>query len=115
MKRRSGIQNIFENIPSDLPEELVSQLVCNEKLTIERIVSLGHSSPKDFWYDQPEHEFVILLSGSAHLLFEGENQPIHLNSGDFIEIKAHARHRVDWTDPNQHCIWLTIRYKDEHF
>ena len=34
-------------------------------IRIERIVSRGHTSPPDFWYDQPQAEWVIVLAGSA--------------------------------------------------
>ena len=37
-----------------------------EKITkIERIVSRGHASPEDFWYDQEENEWVMVVKGTA--------------------------------------------------
>lgn len=41
-------------------------------LRIERIISTGQSSAPDFWYDQPEAEWVVLLSGAARLRFADE-------------------------------------------
>ncbi|MFO1431011.1 MAG: hypothetical protein U1F76_12830 [Candidatus Competibacteraceae bacterium] len=45
-------RNIFENIPPELPTELVETLVEGTGFKMERIVSRGHASPEGFWYDQ---------------------------------------------------------------
>lgn len=80
------------------------------KLRIERIVSFGHSSSEGFWFDQDQHEWIVLLQGAARLRFDdGE---IELKPGSFIAIPAHERHRVEWTTPNEPTIWLTIYYGD---
>ena len=101
--------NIFSNIPNNLPEEIFETIVANDKIKIERIVSKGQSSPKDFWYDQDQNEWVIVLEGKARLVFEG-NETINLNKGDYINIPAHKKHRVEWTDPHVETIWLAIYY-----
>jgi len=80
---------------------------------VERIVSLGHSSPDNEWYDQEENEWVILVKGSAGLLFEGNEEVNVLESGDYINIPSHTRHRVEWTDPDTETVWLVIHYKGE--
>jgi cupin 2 domain-containing protein len=54
---------------------------------------------------------VLLASGSAELLFEGERAPRRLEAGDYIHIPAHARHRVAWTDAEQPTIWLAVHYR----
>ncbi len=79
-----------------------------DNVRVERIVSRGHSSPPGFWYDQTDNEWVILLSGSARLLFQGERDPISLGPGDYLDIPAHKRHRVEWTDPDQDTVWLAV-------
>ena len=104
-------QNIFADLPSDLPEELVQTLCQTSGIRIERIVSHGHASPDGFWYDQDSHEWVLLIAGAARLRFEGE-EPVEMRPGSFINIPAHKRHRVEWTDPNQPTIWLAIHYVD---
>ncbi len=53
--------NLFTNLPSDLPDELSTTLLEASNLRIERIVSHGHASPEGFWYDQDEHEWVVVL------------------------------------------------------
>jgi cupin 2 domain-containing protein len=78
---------------------------------VERIVSTGQASPPGFWYDQDVAEWVVLLSGAAELQFEDETAPRKLAPGDWIDIAAHRRHRVNWTDPSQPSIWLAIHYR----
>jgi cupin 2 domain-containing protein len=108
----ADLTNLFAEIPARFPEELLQTLLRAPGLRIERIVSLGHASPEGFWYDQDAPEWVLVLAGGARLRFEGE-EPIELRSGSFVNIPAHARHRVDWTDPNEPTIWLAIHYQLE--
>ncbi|MEA2083689.1 MAG: cupin domain-containing protein [Thermodesulfobacteriota bacterium] len=105
-------KNLFQDIPSHLPEEMVEVISESNNVRIERIVSKGDSSPDGFWYDQEKNEFVILLKGRAKLLFEGEPETVTMKPGDYIEIKAHVKHRVDWTDPKKETVWLAIHYSD---
>jgi cupin 2 domain-containing protein len=104
-----GLTNVFADIPDDLPEELIEAILSTPDLRIERIVSLGHTSPEGFWYDQDSHEWVLLLKGAARLRFDGE-EPIELRPGMFVNIPAHKRHRVEWTEPHEPTIWLAIHY-----
>ena len=103
------MNNLFANI-SDLPEELTEVLAESNSIRIERIVSHCHISPEDFWYDQDENEWVVVLKGRAKLLFEGGDEPVELGPGDFINIAAHRRHRVDWTTPDEPTVWLAVFY-----
>lgn len=79
---------------------------------LERIISAGQATPEGEWYDQETHEWVVLLSGSAGLLFEGETEIRVLNPGDYLLISAHCRHRVEWTDPERQTVWLAWHYQD---
>jgi cupin 2 domain-containing protein len=103
------MQNLFSAIPAILPGELIETLTKARHIRIERIVSQGHASPAGFWYDQEQHEFVIVLKGAARLRFEDE-EPVELIAGDFLEIPAHRRHRVEWTTPDEPTIWLAVFY-----
>lgn len=100
--------NLFADIPASLPEELVQTILSRPNLRIERIVSHGHASPECYWYDQEQNEFVVLLAGAARLQFE--DSTVEMQLGSFIDIPAHRRHRVEWTDPQQPTIWLAIFY-----
>ena len=101
--------NIFSNIPNNLPEEIFETILSILILSFDIIVSKGQSSPKNFWYDQDQNEWVIVLEGKARLVFKG-NETINLNKGDYINIPAHKKHRVEWTDPHVETIWLAIYY-----
>jgi cupin 2 domain-containing protein len=105
-----GPTNLLAAIPTDLPEELIQTLLSTPGLRIERIVSRGHASPDGFWYDQETHEWVLLLTGAARLRVEGDG-PLDLLPGAFVNIPAHKRHRVEWTDPARTTIWLAIHYE----
>jgi cupin 2 domain-containing protein len=101
--------NLFQNLPASLSQELFQTLLTEPSLRIERIVSHGHASPPGFWYDQDQNEWVVLLKGAARLQFEGE-PPLELKPGDFADVPAHKRHRVDWTTPDEPTIWLAMFY-----
>lgn len=106
------LKNIYQNIPAELPEELIEILAQGQHVKIERIVSRGHRSPDGYWYDQDTHEFVILLQGRAQLTLAEDNQSMTLSPGDHLLIPAHAKHRVDWTDNDQDTIWLAVHWND---
>ena len=102
--------NLFTDLPSQLPDELITILNDAADVRIERIVSHGHVSPKDFWYDQEQHEWVVVLKGTARLQFEdGE---VEMKVGDFVNIPAHKKHRVEWTTPDEPTIWLAVFFTD---
>lgn len=104
--------NLFADLPTSLPDEFVTLLAGNRQVRIERIVSTGHNSPPDFWYDQPEQEWVIVLRGAARLLFE-KGEPLDLLAGDHILIPASQRHRVEWTTPDEPTVWLAVFFTDD--
>jgi cupin 2 domain-containing protein len=104
------VRNLFCDIPSELKEERVESLVAGRGVRIEKIVSRGHASPEGFWYDQEQHEWVVLLAGSAAIAFEDREDVVSLLPGDCLEIPAHARHRVEWTDADRETIWLAVFY-----
>ncbi|HSG21586.1 MAG TPA: cupin [Azonexus sp.] len=105
------IDNFFSQLPRSTAEnEQFSDLLKRPGLRIERIVSTGQASPPDFWYDQPTSEWVLLVQGEAKLRFADEAEARHLQAGDFIEIAAQRKHRVDWTPPSTITIWLAVHY-----
>ncbi|WP_350356521.1 cupin domain-containing protein [Methylocystis iwaonis] len=103
-----GARNLFANVPERLIDEEITILAELPGARIERIVSTGQASQPGFWYDQEQAEWVVLLGGSAGLLFEGEAAPRILRPGDYVEIPAHARHRIEWTDANEPTVWLAV-------
>lgn len=101
--------NLSADIPNALPAELFTPLAARGRVRIERIVSRGHASPPDFWYDQPEHELVVVMSGAARIGF-ADGRERALGPGDWLEIPAHVRHRVVETAADHDTIWLAIFY-----
>ena len=89
-------------------EETTTVLIEQPGLRLERIHSCQSSSPPDFWYNQSEHEWVVLLQGSAQLQFADEEVPRQLSQGDCLLISAGRRHRVVSTDPAPGCVWLAL-------
>jgi cupin 2 domain-containing protein len=103
--------NLFEAIPANLPGEHFEPLAQGESFTLERIVSAGHATPADEWYDQERDEWVLLLRGSAGLRFEDAPELVTLGPGDYVRIPAHCRHRVEWTDGTEPTVWLALHYR----
>ena len=101
--------NIFQNIPTNLDNEVFEDLLTATDIRIERIISHGQSSPEKGWYDQDEHEWILLIEGEAILAFT--NKEVKLKKGDFLNIKAHQKHKVLWTKKESVTIWLAIFYK----
>ena len=106
MKISTG--NLFAQLP-DLKDESFEELLQAGQLKLERIVSKGHASPEGFWYDQPSSEWVLLLQGAAVVQVEGQGN-FRLEAGGYLNLPAHTRHRVEWTDPEQETIWLAVHY-----
>jgi cupin 2 domain-containing protein len=104
--------NFFRNIPSEIHEEIIEKILNKGNLRIERIISHGHSSPANFWYNQDQNEWVMVLQGQAKLLFEGEIDAISLAAGDYINIPKRVKHRVECTTTNNVTIWLAVFYND---
>ena len=105
--------NLFHGIPQALPDELMENLIEREGCRIERIVSRGHRSPEGFWYDQEEGEWVMVVKGAARLAVEreGEIEVVEMSAGDWVDLPAHTRHRVEWTDPDGDTVWIAVFYR----
>ena len=112
-----AVASMYDGIPADLaqwPHELLQELLRSPTLRIERIVSQGHQAPASGWYDQDEHEWVLLVNGEALLaiVLPGEDEPatLRLGPGDYVNLPARCRHRVEWTAPDRVTVWLAIFY-----
>ena len=103
------MNNIFDSIPSDLSSEIFDDLVSSDTVKIERIISKGQTSPDFGWYDQEQHEWVIIIAGSAIIGFDDKSS-VTLKAGDYLNIPAHQKHKVAWTDPEVDTVWLAVHY-----
>jgi cupin 2 domain-containing protein len=100
--------NIFDKVIIDKNEENFFQIFKNESIRVERIVSNGQKSPEDFWYEQIENEYILLLSGNAILEFE--DFEVELKKGDCLNIEAMQKHRVKFTSLDEPTIWFAVFY-----
>ncbi|SRR5690554_270894 len=108
------IQNLCRSLPDAAAAEAFTQLPTQSRLLrIERIVSQGQATPPEQWYDQDWHEWVLLLAGSAGLRFADKPRIHILKPGDYVDIPAHCRHRVEWTHPHEATVWLAVHYAPE--
>ena len=103
--------NIFADIPDNLETEIFECLACGGQVSIERIISHGHASPASGWYDQETSVWVIVLRGEARLSFEDQSS-VHLRAGEYFNLPAHRKHRVDWTAPDRETVWLAVHYRE---
>jgi len=101
-------QNLFAHPAAQKDRERFDTLLEGKGFTLERILSGGHASPLDFWYDQDRDEWVALLSGEAELRFEEGAERVLLGPGDYLLIPAHKRHRVEKTSVD--AVWLALHF-----
>ena len=102
--------NLLHDVPVHASAEMFSELLqwqSTGRVRIERIVSNGQASPPGFWYDSSDDEWVLVISGSAAVEI-GDGTVHTLGAGDWLQLPAHCRHRVAWTDVAQPTIWLAI-------
>jgi cupin 2 domain-containing protein len=108
--------NLLKDLPDASREEVFETLLQAQggPVRIERIVSHGQASPADFWYDQDEDEWVLVLAGGAvlEILDEAERrQSRRLGPGDSLYLPAHRRHRVAWTSEEEPTVWLACFWR----
>ena len=90
-------------------EEDISPLVQTPNLRLEHIVSRGQTSPRGFWYDQMDPEWVLLLRGSAALEFDGAGM-LDLRAGDSLTIPARQKHRV--AEVSEDALWIALHFRE---
>ena len=101
--------NLFADLPARRDAEELTPLLERAGLRIVRIVSTGQASPEGFWYDQDDNEWVVVLRGRGVIEF-ADGRRVELAEGDHIDIPAHTRHRVAYTDPHGPTLWLAVHY-----
>jgi len=94
--------NLFVAREPPLTGERFETVASVSSVRIEQIVS--SSSPDLAPYDQPQDEWVVLLTGDATLEVAGER--LELCAGDHVLLPAHTPHRVLRTSHGAH--WLAV-------
>jgi len=79
---------------------------------VVRIVSRGDRSPEGYWYDQDEHEWVMVITGEAELTVEGEGTR-RLGPGESLLLPRRTRHRVERTSEAGPTEWLAVFFGGE--
>lgn len=102
--------NLLGDLPDAHQAEVFEILLQHGGLKIERIVSLGQSTPEGQWYDQEHDEWVLVIAGEALLQIAGEEAARRLEPGDWLHLPAHCRHRVVWTPPDRETVWLALHW-----
>ena len=105
--------NLFDNISENLAAEEILPLLSSGPVRIERILSTGQASPPGVWYDQEEHEWVLVMRGQGVIEYE-TGQTISLAAGDHLHIPPGVRHRVSQTSPDEPTLWLAVFWRDEN-
>lgn len=103
------VGHLMQDLDAARAEERFVELARGGAARVERIVTLGQVSPPGFWYDQADSEWVMVVCGGARLEVEGAGE-VTLAAGDWIELPAHTRHRVAWTQPDAVTVWLAVFY-----
>lgn len=100
------LKNIFADIEHVGEEEVFNVLGKSANCRIEGIAVAGYSSPKGFWYDQENDEFIMLLQGEATLEFE--DRMVDMKAGDYLIIHKNCRHRIEKSSLDPVCVWLCV-------
>ena len=91
-------------------EELTRVLASAETWRLLLIASNGYRSPDDAWMDQSDHEWVLVLRGSACVALQNPDRIVDLSPGDHLLLQPHQRHRVERTDPAPGTLWLAFHW-----
>ena len=58
-----------------------------------------------------KNEWVLVLKWKCRFAYSKvDKEIVFMKSGDYINIPAHKKHRVEWTDPKEETIWLAVHY-----
>ena len=86
-------------------------LITAHGIRLQRIISFGQVSPKGFWYDQKEAEWVMLLTGRARLVIAGEVEERILGPGDAVYLPGTLplSRRMDGPRPSDNLVGAVHR------
>lgn len=96
--------NLFDVIPSTSNNEIFVDLLKNDNIHIEKIISYGQVTPIDEPYVQSHDEWVVVLKGMAKLRLD--NNDYILDEGEHLFIPKNTKHWVTYTE--NPTIWLAL-------
>lgn len=100
---KKGI-NLFDVIPNTSNEEIFIDLLKNDNVHIEKIISYGQVTPIDEPYIQNHDEWVVVLKGRAGLRLD--NNDYILDEGEHLFVPKNTKHWVTHTE--NPTIWLAV-------
>ncbi len=93
-------------------EESMHVLASAETWRLLLIASNDYRSPSGEWMDQSDHEWVLVLRGSACIALENPDRIVDLSPGDHLSLSPHRRHRVERTDGDPGTLWLALHWDE---
>ncbi|MBJ7550610.1 cupin domain-containing protein [Marinomonas ostreistagni] len=90
-------------------EELFLPLINTKDSSLKHIISPPGCRLDPKWYDQDQDEWVTVIQGYGVIAFE-DATVVSLNSGDYITIPAHTKHRVIKTSADETTVWLAMYF-----
>jgi cupin 2 domain-containing protein len=60
-KAQNKFGNLLSNLPDQIDDEILETIINSEGCKTKRIISKGHHSPDNYWYDQEKNEWVMVL------------------------------------------------------
>ncbi len=101
--------NLFSNLKISTFEQF-EPLLKTAAFHLEKIISIGQKTPAGQWLNSQRHEWVLVVQGSAALMFEGQAAVKILQPGDHCLILAGQNHRVEWTNAEVPTVWLALHF-----
>jgi cupin 2 domain-containing protein len=100
--------SMFNDVPTKLDTELVTNILREGGVCIKRIVSTGHTTD---WLNPDDEKWVIVLKGAALLRFEEGDRKLAMRPGDWCYIPTGCRHRVEETSDKEPTVWIAVHFK----
>ncbi len=94
--------------PSGEERRYLIQRALNWRL--ELIVSCALSNDENFWNQQPEDEWILLLRGSASMMLKSPDEVIDLSVGSHLHLIPNRPHRLLRTDSAPGTAWLALTW-----
>ena len=103
------LHNFFDTMSlQSEKEEVIETILEHSGCKIERIVSNGFPTPEGEWFEQNSDEWVILLSGTATIVYKEKRESVAMEQGDFLFIPANVCHRVEKVSKLPEALWLAV-------
>lgn len=104
MKENSHELNLYCVNPEVASNEVFIDLLKNDSIHVEKIISYGQVTPIDEPFIQSHDEWVVVLKGMAKLRLD--NNDYILDEGEYLFIPRNTKHWITYTE--NPTIWLAL-------